>query len=118
MQEIELDKAIFSKNTDNCNVQSKWFTIWGDGKITYKETWDDGNVNDNDGWSSVWQLQTYESRFNWTNSSSRNPSTVWIDNWGDGFNTNKNIDSVSYAGKEKYWDDKNKVGGDGVNSIA
>ena len=96
-----------------CNVKSKWIPKWGDGNIVGTETWDDGNTEDDDGWSSVWQLQTYESRFIWTDSNSRTPSTVWIDYWGDGFNVYKNMNSVPNAGKENYWDDKNLAGGDG-----
>ena len=42
-------------------------TVWGDGKRTGVETWDDGNVISGDGWSSTW---TVESGFTWTGGSS------------------------------------------------
>ena len=42
-------------------------TVWGDGKRTGVETWDDGNVNSGDGWSSAWII---ESGYTWSRRSS------------------------------------------------
>ena len=36
-----------------------WDEICGDGKNLGKFEWDDGNVLDNDGWSSSWEIEKW-----------------------------------------------------------
>jgi cysteine-rich repeat protein len=78
--------------------------IWGDGKRfnTLSTYWDDGNTNDNDGWSSTCST---EVEFSWNGGSQTNPDTCFT-NWGD----SKKIGSEG-------WDDGNIILGDGCNEI-
>ena len=78
-------------------------TVWGDGKRTGVETWDDGNVNSGDGWSSTW---TVETGFTWTGGSSTTNDN-WTEICGDGIRLNTN---------STYWDDGNTKNGDGCSS--
>ena len=78
-------------------------TVWGDGKRTGVETWDDANVNSGDGWSSTW---TVESGYIWTGGSSTTKD-VWSEMCGDG---------VRFNLISTYWDDKNTINGDGCSS--
>ena len=89
-----------STTKDICNE------IWGDGKrFTLTSTfWEDGNTTDGDGWSSTCSV---ESGFSWTGGSSSGPDT-WSEVWGDGIR----ISLVT-----TFWDDGNKVTGDGWDSI-
>ena len=89
-----------SLNKDTCKE------ICGDGVrfnsiITYC---DDGNVINNDGWSSIWNI---ESGWLWSGGSSSSKD-AWTEIWGDG----KRFNALS-----TYWDDGNLSNGDGWNSL-
>ena len=59
---------------DICNEQCN------DGYITSGEQWEDGNINNLDGWSSSWQIEV-----GWTCTNNAGlPSSVWKSIWGDG----------------------------------
>jgi cysteine-rich repeat protein len=74
--------------------------IWGDGKRfnSLLNYCDDGNTNDNDGWSSTCSI---EVGFSWSGGSQTNPDT-WNPNWGD-----------SKRSGSEGWDDGNTILGDG-----
>ena len=78
-------------------------TVWGDAKRTSVETWDDGNVNSGDGWSSTW---TVEFEYIWTGGSSTSID-IWSEICGDG---------IRFSLISTYWDDKNTINGDGCSS--
>ena len=77
--------------------------VWGDGKRTGSETWDDNNSSSGDGWSATCSIET-----GWTCSggTSTTPDS-WSEYWGDG----KRFNSLS-----TYWDDGNTSNGDGCSS--
>ena len=98
---------------------NSWVTHWGDGLLAGTEAWDDANVNNGDGWSSSW---TIESGYKWTGGSTTTKDTwaLWtagfyqqgiaspnscITRWGDGL----------LAGTEAC-DDSNTSSGDGCKS--
>jgi cysteine-rich repeat protein len=79
--------------------------IWGDGirfnsLTTY---WDDGNTNDNDGWSSLWVIETGWECTGGTTTT----QDAWTEIWGDG---------MRFSNSEEYWDDGNLIDGDGCNN--
>ena len=65
--------------------------------------WDDGGKKTGDGWYISWDLETGRNWF-WGNLISKD---ICLEIWGDGimFNTNST-----------FWDDGNKISGDGCNS--
>jgi cysteine-rich repeat protein len=79
--------------------------IWGDGirfnsLTTY---WDDGNTNDNDGWSSLWAIE-----LGWEcTGGTTTTQDAWTEIWGDG---------MRFSNSDEYWDDGNLVDGDGCNN--
>ena len=82
-----------------------WTEIWGDG-IRFNSIstyWDDGNLSNNDGWSSSWQIESGWTCFGGTSSNKDTCNDIW----GDG---NK------YSTVSTFWDDGNKLGGDGWSS--
>ena len=89
----------------NSKTKDTWTEIWGDGKRfnSVSTYWDDGNLSDNDGWSTSCSIET-----GWT-CSGGNSSTkdIWSEIWGDG----KRFNSVNI-----YCDDGNKLNGDGCSS--
>ena len=86
-------------NKDSCSE------ICGDGARfnSISTYWDDGNLANNDGWNSSWQIET-----GWTCSggTSSNKDTC-NDIWGDG---------KKYSSLSTFWDDGNKLSGDGCSS--
>ena len=84
--------------------------------IPSKEQWDDGNSVDFDGCTSECDILDYSGRFLCTTDPNKIPATFWIDNWGDGFNVNKNLNGTYVPGKSGYWDDGNNKNGDGWSS--
>ena len=78
--------------------------IWGDGMKQTEEGWDDGNLNDGDGWSSTC---TVEDGFSCIGGS---PSAKDI--WGEVCGDGKVIHDT-----EENWDDSNLIDGDGWSSI-
>lgn len=79
------------------------------------ETCDDGNTENNDGCSSLCQLQTHGGRYNCVNSAA-NPATTCTDVCGDGFNVNKDMKGNARTGFETYCDDGNTISGDGCSA--
>ena len=77
-----------------------WYTVWGDGYITYDEQWDDGGVASDDGCDALWALET---GFDWTHNNT-SPHTVCADTCGDG---------KVFAGTP--CDDNNSIDGDGCS---
>jgi cysteine-rich repeat protein len=79
--------------------------IWGDGirfnsLTTY---WDDGNTNDNDGWSNLWAIE-----LGWEcTGGTTTTQDAWTEIWGDG---------MRFSNSEEYWDDGNLIDGDGCNN--
>lgn len=51
----DCDEGCLSEIDHNCrgNPLTCFSTIWGDGKKTEDKVWEDGNLNDGDGWSST-----------------------------------------------------------------
>jgi cysteine-rich repeat protein len=87
-----------SSTSDTCTE------IWGDGIrfnsfLTY---WDDGNMNDNDGWSSTCSV---ENGYECTGGTSITADTCSSIVWGDG----KTVSTEE-------WDDNNTFNGDGCSS--
>ena len=94
---------------------SIWHTVCGDGKRAGKpitpitslnlgtEAWDDGNLNNGDGWSSACTIETGAK---WVGGSPTTSDT-WNDTWGDGIVKNRTPDN---------WDDGNTNDGDGWSS--
>ena len=78
--------------------------IWGDGKkyTTLSTSWDDGNANNGDGWSSTCTKET-----GWT-CTGGSPTTkdVCSENCGDG---------IKFNSLSTYCDDGNKISGDGCS---
>ena len=102
-----------------CTIESGW--IWTGGSTSSKDTWsevcgdgkrfnslstycDDGNFNNGDGCTSGWSI---ESGWSWSGGTTSAKDT-WTEICGDG----KRFNSVT-----TYWDDGNKVNGDGWSSI-
>ena len=102
-----------TKSPNSCVTQ------WGDGKLVGSEAWDDGNISNGDGWSSIC---TIESGYKWAGGSYSTKDTWslwpagtiqqgivspndWANLWGNG-----KLD-VGEA-----WDDGNSNSGDGCNS--
>ena len=87
-------------NKDICNE------ICGDGIRfnTITSYWDDGNKNNGDGWSSIWNTES-----GWT--------------WSGGLQSNKDTcneicgDGIRFNTISTYWDDGNKNSGDGWNLV-
>ena len=82
-----------------------WTEIWGDG-IRFNSIstyWDDGNLSNNDGWDSSWQIEIGWTCFGGTLSNKDTCNDIW----GDG---NK------YSTLITFWDDGNTLGGDGWSS--
>ena len=82
-----------------------WIDIWGDGKkySSASNFCDDGNISNNDGWSSSCSI---ESGWTCSGGTPTNKDT-WTEIWGDGARFN----SIS-----TYWDDGNLVNNDGWDS--
>ena len=79
--------------------------ICGDGKkytplVTFC---DDGNKLSGDGWSNDWNI---EFGWNWAGGNSLTKD-IWTEIWGDG---------IRFNSFSTYWDDANKINGDGWNS--
>ena len=84
---------------------SSWNEIWGNGirlnsNITY---WDDGNTKSGDGWNNIWAV---EAGWTWSGGTTTSKDS-WSEICGDGKRFNSNV---------TYWDDGNKIAGDGCNS--
>ena len=82
-----------------------WTEIWGDG-IRFNSIstyWDDGNLANNDGWNSSWQIETGWTCFGGTSSNKDTCNDIW----GDG---------KKYSSLSTFWDDGNKLSGDGCSS--
>ena len=79
--------------------------VWGDGKkyTALSTFWDDGNANNDDGWSSTCTIET-----GWI-CTGGSPTTkdACSENCGDGIRFNSN---------STYCDDGNKISGDGCSS--
>ena len=80
-----------------CSGHPSVWSVWGNGVVDGEETWDDGNISNNDGCSSQWQK---ESGY----TCSGNPSNCFI--CGDS----------KIEGTEE-WDDGNLINGDGWSSL-
>ena len=104
----KIEPGYFCKETPFTSP-SFWYTIWGDSKraglLTYfillgTEKWDDGNLNNLDGCSSSWTVETF---YEWLGGT---PTTVdvWRDIWGNG---------VVIKRTQNNWDDGNLQSGDG-----
>ena len=102
-----------TKSPNSCVTQ------WGDGKLVGSEAWDDRNISNGDGWSSIC---TIESGYKWTGGSYSTKDTwllwpagtiqqgtvspnTWVNLWGNG-----KLDSG------EAWDDGNANSGDGCKS--
>ena len=83
-----------------------WNDIWGDSKVVKPATnyWDDGNLVNNDGCNSSWNI---ENGWTWSSGSISLPSSC-SEICGDGIRFN----SIA-----TYWDDGNLVNGDGCSSL-
>ena len=84
-----------------------WLDTWGDGQLmNYGTTnyqiygWDDGNLNDHDGWDKHWYI---ESGYVCTLITGTQKS-YWYRSWGDGYYD---------TSKGEEWDDGNQGNGDG-----
>jgi cysteine-rich repeat protein len=84
------------------NHTSYWATVCGDGILTSNEAWDDDNIIDQDGCSSLWTL---EPGFNCTSVITNTPPTIWDPICGDGRRV---------IGEQ--WDDGNLYNGDGCTN--
>jgi cysteine-rich repeat protein len=81
--------------------QDKWEPICGDGKTFFPETWDDGNLNNEDGWNSDCQIES-----GWNCSSRQENQSYCSEICGDGRKFNR---------VKAYWDDGNLNDQDGCN---
>ena len=85
--------------------KDSWIEHWGDGKRfnSISIYCDDGNIINNDGWSSTCSVES-----GWTCSGGSSiTKDIWVEVWGDG----KKFNTIS-----TYWDDGNTLNGDGCNS--
>ena len=106
--------------TDNTSVipNTVWTDDCGDGynvnkdmnsnlKPGFSDYCDDGNNNDNDGWSQNWQTETYYECI----GGNLVKADFWRDMWGDGMKFSNITTSTGLSTIE--WDDGNLVNGDG-----
>ena len=100
----KVETGYYWTRDSNSNID-KWYEICGDGiRINSSSTyWDDSNKIDDDGWSSSWVV---ESGWSWTGGSKTSADSC-TEICGDGIRFNSN---------SRYWDDKNKIDGDGWSS--
>ena len=98
-------EAGWSCSGGNSSTKDTCIDYWGDG-VKYgsvSTSWDDGNVINNDGWSSSWSIET---GWTWSGGTSTTPD-LWTEIWGDG----KRFNLIS-----TYWDDGNLTSNDGWDS--
>ena len=66
-QQCQSDYIMTSNGTcSQCNLVSgyvvnefgRWNEIWGDGMYLGQYEWDDGNLDNGDGWSNTWKIET------------------------------------------------------------
>ena len=104
--------------SSSCSIETGWscsggnsstkdicIDYWGDG-VKYgsvSTSWDDGNMINNDGWSSSWSIET---GWTWSGGTFTTPD-LWTEIWGDG----KRFNLIS-----TYWDDGNLINNDGCDS--